>query len=704
MRDFLLEIGVEDIPARFMPKLIESLENSARSILEDLRLEYESLQAIGTHRRLVLIVRGLREVQSDTVQEIRGPAVKVAFSQYGEPTKALLGFLKANNAQMDDIEIVETPKGKYVYLKRVLPGKQTDELIGQIVESIIKGLHTPESMRWIPGSNFRFIRPIRWLVCLYGSELIPVELANLKSGRHSRGHRFLSGSIGGGNVLIRSAETYLDDLQLEGVIVSPDERRKLIEEGIKSALAEGEMIRDHDLLEEWVFLAERPVVLATCFSSEYLELPPELIISVLKGQQKFMPVYKAEDGTLTSKFLVLKDGDDKHIDTAILGAKRVVHARLFDAKYFLEEDKRHSLESYVPKLSGILFHKDLGNMYDKSFRLQDLVKYILELLKVKEESLISSAIRAAYLCKADLVTHTVNEFPELQGIIGKYLALHSMEPEATAIAIAEHYMPRFKGDQLPRTMPGLALAIADRIDTAVGFISINVIPSATKDMYGIRRAIYQIIDMLIERRLRLNLNKLVVFTYKQFSSHFKLQLSEERVRDVICNIFKGRLEEVLADTFRRDLIRASADVAWKDMGLALEILHFLKEAYQTEEFVKVAKLGLRIRNILKGVKKTELEELEAWEFQETLMREPIEVELYKWLRDQAGEFKQNLKKLYIRSAYRQLLELADLVEKFFEDVFVMTDDLDLRLNRLKLLSQIREVINEFCDMSKVVTA
>ena len=694
MRDFLLEIGVEDIPPRYARSALAQLKENAEKLFEENRLKYSSLEVLGTQRRLVLMVRNLEELQGDQEKVVRGPSVQVAFTPSGEPTQALMGFLKAHNGDLSQIEIKTTPKGDYVFLKAFIPGKRTEEILPGILPDLIRSIKFEEGMRWIPGSNFKFIRPIRWILALYGSEVVKFSLENLQSDRYTFGHRIISPK----RLEIAKVGDYLRVLKRNGVLASIDDRRRLINQRIEEILElEGVTYRDKSLVEDYLFLAESPVIFYTSFDEKYLSLPPELIESVIRIQQKFIPLYR--DGRLTNLFIALKDGLNDHIDIAKIGAKRVVAARLFDAKYFLELDMRTPLDDYVEGLKGIIFHRDLGTFYDKTFRLQDLVKFILEMMGVNDEETLSNALRAAYLCKADLVTHTVGEFPELQGIVGKYLALHHKEPKSAAEAIAEHYMPRTADDEPPKTTIGIALALADRFDTLVGFASINILPKGTKDMYGLKRAVNQIIQITLERDLRIDIGKIVSFSYKLFTNYPSLKLSEDRVKDALFEAFSSRFEEQLKKSYPLDIIRGVAHLIWRDTWLGVRILKLLSDKRETQEFVKVAKLGVRLKNILKKVPKSELEEVTL---REDLMDSEEERKLLAWLREQRESFEKAISMGALEKAYDMMLELADLVELFFQKVFVMVEDKDKRLNRLKLLRELDKVLMKFCDFSKVV--
>ena len=695
MRDLIFEIGAEDIPPRYAYSALEQLKEKGEELLKKNRLKYKSVQVMGTQRRLVFKVIGLEELQEDEVREVRGPAVKVAFTSSGEPTAALKGFLRAYGGDLSQIEIRETNKGNYVYLKVFTSGDKTENILTTLLPELIRSLKFEEGMRWIPNSSFKFIRPIRWLLALYGSDVIAFNFENLRSDRYTFGHRILSP----GKLEIPKVNDYEKVLSENGVIVSIRKREEEIRSQLKKLLEDkGLTYKDEDLIKEWVFLAEKPVLFLTSFSETYLSLPPELVVSVVKGQQKFLPLYK-EDGSLSCSFIALKDGSEEHVDIAKFGARKVVMARLFDANYFLEEDKKKPLDDYLEGLKGIIFHRELGTIYDKVFRLQDIVKYILEMMGVTDEKTISNAIRAAYLCKADLVTHTVSEFPELQGIIGKYLALYYNEPLLTAEAIAEHYQPRTSDDKLPSTLIGTALALADRFDTLVGFAAINILPKGTKDMYGLKRAMNQIIQIVVDKELRLNIGKIIDFTYKLFEGTFKLKLSLENLRNALYKSFSLRFEEHLKRKYPLDIIRSVSHVFWRDTWLALRLLNFLTEKRGSEEFVNIAKLGVRLKNILKGVSKAELKEISL---DESLLEASEEWELYKWLRENREAFRKALSNGNLERAYELLRELAGVVERFFQNVFVMVDDERLRLNRLKLLKELDDLITEMTDFSKIV--
>ena len=463
-RDAILEIGTEELPARLFPDLLNVMEQSAARLLKEERVEYFSLRAYATPRRLVLYIKEVAEKGRSLIQEVRGPTYHVAFDETGEPTRAAKGFANAHGVGVSDLVIKEEAKGKFVYAVSCAPGRDARDALRDVFTHFITGLSFQRAMRW-GDSDFKFARPIRWLLALWGGDIIDIEINGIKGDRFTSGHRFLSLDA----IEVQQVENYFDILEEAYCIVDQDKRKAIIDKGIQR-VAEGiggQIPEDEKLLTELTYLSEHPVPVAGEFDSDLLKLPKEVIITSMKEHQRYFPVQN-EQGLLLPVFIAIRDGLPTHVDAVRKGYERVLSARLQDAKFFYEEDTKEHLQTYVSRLEGIVFHEGLGTVLEKTYRIIDLSEAISDRLGCREDTK-AIAKRAATLCKADLVTDMVREFPELQGVMGREYARLSGEDEDASKAVFEHYLPRFAGDMLPESSAGVIIALADRIDTVAGF-------------------------------------------------------------------------------------------------------------------------------------------------------------------------------------------------------------------------------------------
>ncbi|MBF1696749.1 MAG: glycine--tRNA ligase subunit beta, partial [Selenomonas sp.] len=502
-RDLLFEIGTEEIPAHVMPHLLEDLAQLAETMLKEHRLSYEKVRTLGTPRRAALIVTGLAEWQEDVNTETRGPSVAIAFDADGNPTKAGAGFARGQG--VDPSALIQ--RDGYVYASVPESGAATAELLTSLLPDRVRARPLPHSMRW-GDLDFRFIRPIRWFVALYGTEIVPFTLAGVTSGNHSRGHRTLAPA----DFVITSAADYEAACEKAYIIVDPERRRAMICEQItETAKACGGTAEiTPDLLEEVLYLVEYPTALSGSFEEKYLALPAEAVITPMRDHQRYFPV-KAADGSLLPAFITVRNGGKAHLDVVAHGNERVLRARLADAQFFFDEDRRKSLAEHREKLKTVVFQRGLGSMYEKTERLMALTTAIVEEMAEGDAdgTALADARRAAELSKADLVTGMVTEFTELQGIMGREYALLDGEDPAVARAIDEQYMPRFAGDELPQTPLGVALSAADKIDNIVGTFSQGRIPTGSQDPFGLRRQALGLVLMLIEQESTMLLSDLV---------------------------------------------------------------------------------------------------------------------------------------------------------------------------------------------------
>jgi len=543
-KDLLLEIGTEEVPAHVMPGILAQLKENAEKAFQENRIAFGSIRTLGTPRRTALIVKDLAEKQEDVSSENRGPSVKIAFDADGNPSKAAQGFARGQG--VDPKDLVE--KDGYVYAMVHEEGKATAELLQELLKDLICGLSFPNNMRW-RDLDFKFIRPLRWIVALLDDEVIPFEVAEVKSGRTSRGHRFLSQ----GDFTIADADSYEKACEENFIIVDQDKRKAMIREQIEEVAKKqnGTAEITEDLLEEVLYLVEYPTALCGKFEDKYLKLPAEAVITPMRDHQRYFPV-KAADGSLMPLFITVRNGGSEHLEIVQHGNERVLRARLDDAQFFFDEDRKKSLEEHREKLKTVVFQQGLGTMYEKSERLMELATFIADELGADEKT-HKHARRAAELCKADLVTGMVQEFTELQGIMGREYAKLDGECEKVAIAIDEHYMPRFAGDNQPQSEAGRIVSLADKIDTIVGTFSRGKIPTGSQDPFALRRQALGLVHMMIEAKYTLSLSKVVAKAMDLY------QITDEAARTKmqqdVADFMRLRLKNVLEDV-RYDVVDA----------------------------------------------------------------------------------------------------------------------------------------------------
>lgn len=533
-KDVLLEIGTEEIPAHYMPSVLSQVQQLAADKLNKANIAYETIRAVGTPRRVALLVKGVAEKQADISSKNKGPSVKIAYDSDGNPTKAAMGFARGQKIAVEDLVVEDG----YVYANVTSIGAETAGLLPDILTGIITGLVFPKSMHW--GSlDFHFVRPIRWIVALFGDDVVPFELAGVKSGRISRGHRFL----GTGDFEIPSMAAYERTAKEHFIIVDPEERKELILAGLQKLADEkgGTIIMDDDLLEEVIFLVEYPTALCGEFDEDYLKLPEAAIITPMKDHQRYFPM-RDKDGKLMNLFLTVRNGDDYHLETVQHGNERVLRARLDDAKFFFEEDKKHKLVDYVEKLKKIVFQDGLGTLYDKALRLEQITVFLNQKLDL---GLSDEALkRASLLAKADLATQMVMEFTELQGVMGKEYAMIDGEGEDVAEALTEQYQPRFAGDELPQTDMGKVLGLADKFDTITGMFSRGFIPTGSQDPFALRRQTIGVLNILMDAGWNLNCHEVFAFVLDL------LQVDKDKQMEVMGQLndyFVLRLKNIFQD-------------------------------------------------------------------------------------------------------------------------------------------------------------
>ena len=673
----LLEIGTEEIPAHAMPAILNQLKDLATKALTDARIDFGEVQTLGTPRRLALLISDVAANQADIEEEKRGASAKIAFDADGKPTKAAIGFAKKNKVQPEDLIV----RDGYIYAVIHERGKATAEILKTLLPKIICDLNFPNNMRW-GDLDFKFIRPLRWIVALFGEEIIPFEVANVQSGRISRGHRFLSA----GDFEIKTAADYVKACAENFVIVDQNKRRDMIVAQIKEVAASKGGVAEitDDLLEEVLYLVEYPTALAGSFEEKYLQLPAEAVITPMRDHQRYFPV-KNSDGELMPLFITIRNGGKDYLDIVQHGNERVLKARLEDAQFFFNEDRKKSLEAHRERLKTLVFQEGLGSVYEKTERLVKLVEKISALVGVDAEN----SIRAAELSKADLVTGMVTEFTELQGIMGREYAKLDGEDAEVCAAIDEHYMPRFAGDGQPKTTAGKVLSLADKIDNIVATFSRGLVPTGSQDPFALRRQALGIVNLLTAARWSVSISAVVELAMDLL----KITDGREKIQKEVADFMRLRVKNVLGNSMRYDVIDAVIDDVDDIFAVTLKaaaVEQFLK----TPDAVKNVQSFVRVGNL---AKKAESTELDAELF--TLDAEKVLYQAFAAIKVVAGELID--KKDYL-GALDALKKLSTPIDSFFDSVMVMDEDLTVRQNRLALLKSIDELLARIADFAKIV--
>jgi len=681
--DFLLEIGTEEIPAKFSPGAMTQLEEQARKRFAELRLSFTELKIYATPRRLALIVTGLEEKQADLSMEVKGPAVKAAYGANGVPTKAAQGFARGQGVSVEGLFVQELNGVPYVFARKTETGLETKTLLPQLARDLINALHFPKPMRW--GD---LARPIRWIVALYGTEVVPFEFVGLVSGRASRGHRTLTTEV----VLLGQPSDYREALRGAFVIVDPDERKLVVQAQIK-VLAErvgGEVPEDDELLGEVIHLVEYPTALLGEVASMYMNLPEAVITTPMREHQRYFPV-RSVNGKLLPYFITVRNGDAFAIDTVKAGNEKVLKARLEDASFYYREDQKVPLAELVSKLGKIVYHEKLGTVEQRVERLRGLSRFMADKLEFGEAQ-HEVIDRTARLAKADLVTLMVSDFPELQGIMGSEYAGASGEKPEVCQGILEHYQPRFAGDALPVSDPGRVVSLADKLDAIVGAFSIGIQPTGSQDPYALRRQAQGIVAILLDSNWNLSLTELLQESYRTFKVQGTSPLPIEDILSLLQDFFQQRLRFVLQEQgLRYDTVVAALAQGSDRFTRAVGRARVLSEKREEEPFILYAQAYTRCLNL---TKKEPPQALNS-----SLLVDATEIALANGISLRRKSFDQMIAIGDFAEGYKLAGELVPLIEELFLAVMIMVEDTDLRVARLALLSQCVEMLGCLGDLS-----
>jgi glycyl-tRNA synthetase beta chain len=686
MRDLLFEIGMEEIPAGFLEPALSFLQKRFAEKAKEANIAFGAQRVLGTPRRLTLVVESVSEVQEDSSEELLGPSKKAGQDDQGRFTKAAEGFAKSRGAAVEELRIVDTPKGEYLMLCRHQRGGATMTLLPELLRGLLLEMSFAKSMRW--GSNHHpFARPIQWLVAMFGDEVVGFEHEGIVTGKHSGGHRFHSPQP----FMVESVADYERQLLDRMVVADPSRRRALVVAEIERAVAEvaqlsaGKVAIDENLVDTVTNLVEMPFAVCGTFDEKFLQLPDEVLITSMREHQKYFPVVNNE-GRLLPGFVAVNNTRVNDVAVTRKGHQRVLRARLEDALFFFNSDKDISLAKRVEGLGGIIFQAKLGTMLEKKERLVKLVKILTDKIA---PPLAEDGCRAALLCKADLLTNMVGEFPTLQGTMGGAYALHDGENAAVATAILEHYMPRRAGAEIPASDLGAILALADRFDTLVGCFGIGQVPSGTADPFGLRRISLAILSIISGKGYTLSLQELV---HKALALYGDKVAGGSNTVAAVLSFVRGRfVNDCVGRGLAMDAVEAAASVDFDDVNDCLLRINAILRFRREPAFKVLAASYKRVKNIVKDNRATTVNS--------ALFAHAAESDLFMLFLEVEQEMKGYLVEKHYEAALQAMLRMKEPVDAFFDGVMVMAEDPEVRGNRLNLLTALGTLILNIGDIS-----
>lgn len=680
-KDLLFEIGAEEIPAGFMPSILQQLQDLTAQKLQDAHLPFGTVTTYGTPRRVAVLVKDLADQSADISERHKGPSVSIAYDADGNATKAAIGFARGKGLDVADLVVEDG----YIFAETTSKGVSAEDIVKEILPQLISGLNFPKSMHW-GNLDDKFVRPVRWLVALLDDQVIPVEFATVQSGNVSRGHRFLGES----EFVIANPADYVATLEKNFVMVDQNKRREVIKEQLFAIAAEknADIVWDDDLLEEILYLVEWPTALCGGFEDSYLALPDAAIITPMKDHQRYFPLM-SKDGKLLPMFLTVRNGNDKSIEVVQAGNERVLRARLDDAEFFFNEDRKKALIDREEGLTKIVFQEGLGNLADKTKRLLELGRVFGEACELDEDAAVELE-RATLLAKTDLTTGMVTEFTELQGVMGKEYALLDGESPEVAEAIFEQYLPRFAGDVLPKTDTGKVLSIIDKVDNIVATFSRGLIPTGSQDPYALRRQTIGILNILLESKWNVNLGPIFVAAMNLLNVPADKQAE---LQGQLEEFFTLRLKNIYLD---RQIPHHVIDLLLSNTALSVADAEGLANAVMNnriDENVELVQAYTRMYNLVKDVTYTGVDE--------SKLVEDAEKALFADATKAAAVSQEAWDNMDYAGVVAVPATLVDSINKFFEDVMVMDKDEVIKANRLQLVRLAYSVIAVIGDVSKL---
>lgn len=689
MKDnYLLEIGVEEMPAAYVESTKKQLKSAFEKLLNENKVVFESIEVESTPRRFAAFISGIVQETDETSHKVKGPSKRIAYDESGNPTKALLGFLRGQGKEQEDVTIELVGDEEYVFVEKKVEQKPVSQIITEEVANIIKSIVFPKTMRW-GGKNFRFARPIRWILSIYNDEVLPFEFEGIPVSNVTRGHR----NLGSDNIVVDKIENYESLLKENGVILKQSDRRNIILHNSNKLAKEkgGNLYQDESLFKEVINITEYPTPLLGNIQTEYLSLPKEVIITPMKDHQRFFPIVD-DKGNLLPYFITVRNGGDKGIDEVRKGNEKVLAPRLADAKFFYEEDTKKGLEEYLEVLKTATFHEKLGTIYDKSRRLVKLSKLLGEQLAVGEET-IKNTERAALLSKCDLVTKLVIEFTELQGVMGMIYASKSGENSIVSTAIMEQYLPKFAGDKLPKSTAGKILSIVDKVDTIVGMYAVGIRVTGSQDPFALRRAALGIINIIIENKLNFDFEDIIRNSLYTYLEDQGLVFDYETIKKEIIDFIKQRMRVKFIDEGNRyDIVDACFEVDTSNIYHTSERVKAVNDWIEKKD-PEVIQTLTRLENIAKGH--------EIFDIDTDMLLDPPEVDLYNKL-SIVSEIEELIDKKDYDLALDKFDSITDSINSFLDNIMVMVDDKNIRNNRLAILGRIYSVVTRLFIPSVIV--
>jgi len=687
MSELLLEIGTEEIPSDYLEDGLKELKRLTELYLKDNRIKIEGgLHTYGTPRRLVLVGKSIADKQENTIQEITGPPQKAAFDEEGNPTKAAFGFAKKQGVSVDELQLLETPKGIYLYIKRKMPGRLTITILSEVFPKLIASIPWPKSMRW-GSEEFSFVRPIHWILALFNGTNIPFEVAGIASGNQTRGHRFMAPQ----SMEIEGLEDYLQKMNESSIIIDQKERKDSVEKSVITAAKtlSGLPVMDPELLFTVTNMVEFPSAICGGFNKEFLALPDPVLITAMKEHQRYFSV-RDQEGNLMPNFVAVNNTIARDESIVRKGHERVLQARLADANFFFKEDRKRLLKDRLEDLKTVIYQAELGTSFDKVQRFTRLAEYLAERIipeKIHDVGLV------AKLCKCDLVTEMVMEFPSLQGVMGKEYARLDGYPEDICTAISDHYLPIQAESQLPESLIGSIVGIADRLDTIVGFFSMGLEPDGTADPYALRRQALAIIRIVRDKKIAISFQDLI---HKSASIlNETISFDKKEVEDSVNNFIKNRFKNLLLfEGITQDFIEAVISIDFNflhQVEKKIEALQRFRDISQDFETLAIA--FKRIINIGKGFEET-------YTVNPDLFEHKSEAGLWKTFQLIKDEAKREIDKENYFEALSIISRIIKPVDEFFSEVMVMAEDRKIKENRLGILKSLHQFFDQIADFSK----
>ncbi len=685
-RDLLLEIGLEEMPARFVTDSINQLASKVEKWLEEKKVPHGGISAFSTPRRLAVLVKDVSETQEDIHEEAKGPARKIAQNEAGEWSKAAVGFSRGQGMDVDDIYFKEINGIEYAHVNKFIKGAETASILPEL-KDIAESLTFPKNMRWAD-RDMRYVRPIKWIMALFGQDVIPFEIAGVPASNWTLGHRFL-----GEKVELTEPAEYEKSLLGQFVLVNAEERKSGIRSQIERLAEENNWVItvDEDLLEEVTNLVEYPTALFGKFEEEFLEIPEEVLITSMKEHQRYFPVKSAE-GKLLPYFVTVRNGDHNHLEQVAKGNEKVLRARLADAAFFYQEDQKMDIESALQKLGSIVYHEEIGTLAEKVERVRKLANELAESLSLNPEEK-KTVDRAAEISKFDLVSQMVYEFPELQGFMGEKYAAQKGEDAAVAKAINEHYMPRNAEDSAPESNEGAVLAVAEKLDTISSFFAIGMIPSGSQDPYALRRQAAGIVQILAVKGWKLELDEVIKKSLALVKESGVGKKEEEQVYDELLSFFKLRIKHTLQErSIRYDIIDAVLSGKIGSMASLIKRAEVLN-AHKGEDGFKESMEALsRVLNIASKAEHPAAVDQGLFENKE-------ETELYSRFLEVSAKIGNGVEE---EEYYMLLVSMRPEIGAYFENTMVMADNTALKENRLSMMAEIASLIQAFAKVNEIV--